>query len=160
MLPHRLAPFAIGLAALGFVPAQAQDGADLMRTPACAVARRQLDAVLAAGGPRDRMDAVRRQAALQCLGLETPPPPESRSVPPPASLGAIRLRPEPALRPPAALPAAPSAPPPPPPGPTVITTCDATGCWDASGARYNLQGPVLIGPRGVCTRQNGLLNCP
>ncbi len=153
MLPHRLA---LALAVLGFAPAQAEDSTDLMRTPECAVARRQLEAVLAAGGPRDRLDVVRRQAALQCLGVEVPPQPESRSVPPPASLDAIRLRPEPALRPPAA----PPAPPPPPPGPVVITTCDATGCWDASGARYNQQGPVLIGPRGVCTQQNGLLNCP
>lgn len=160
MLPHRLAPFAIGLAALGFVPAQAQDSTDLMRTPECAVARRQLEAVLAAGGPRDRLDAVRRQAALLCLGVEVPPQPESRSVPPPASLDAIRLRPETALRPAAAPPAPPFAPSPPPPGPSVITTCDATGCWDASGARYDQQGPVLFGPRGVCTQQNGLLNCP
>ena len=155
-MAHRLT---IALAVLGLAPAQAQDSADLMNTPECAVARRQLEAVLAAGGPRDRLDTVRRQAARKCLGVEAPPLPESRSVPPPAALDAIRLRPELALRPPAAAPAPPSAPLT-LPGPVVITTCDATGCWDSTGARYNLQGPVLVGPRGVCTQQNGLLNCP
>ena len=46
------------------------------------------------------------------------------------------------------------------PGPAVLTTCDATGCWDSAGARYNLQGPVLLGPGGACTQQGGLLICP
>jgi hypothetical protein len=66
-------------------------------------------------------------------------------------------------------PAVPVLPPPQPPAavaplastrPPVITTCDAAGCWDSEGQRHNQMGPLLVGPRGLCTLQGGLLNCP
>ena len=153
------------LAPASSLPARAQGDPDLMKTPECLAARQQLDEVLAAGGPRERLAAVREQAALKCFGVKPAPPPEGRFVPLPTAVEPIRLRPEPALRgspsgvaPPAA-PAAPlssvSFPRPP-----VVTSCDPAGCWDSNGARYNQQGPVLMGPQGACTLQGGLLNCP
>lgn len=154
---------------LSCVAAQAQGDVkpDLMKTPPCIEARQQLDQVLAKGGPRDRLDQVRQQAAIKCFGVKAPPLPEGRFVPPPVAVEPIRLRPEVSLAPGTALrPATQPAlllPPLPPvaiPHPPVLTTCDPSGCWDANGARYNQQGPVLMGPRGACTLQGGSLNCP
>ena len=155
--------------------AQAQGGPDLMKTPECAVSRQQLEAVLAAAGPRDRLTAVRRQAALLCLGVAIPEDstgqpalkteratagsaPKDRKPPPALAVEPIRLRPSPVLAqstPAIAPPAGPGFS-----GPVVLTSCDATGCWDSAGARYHQQGPVLLGPRGACTQQGGLLSCP
>ena len=148
--------------------AQAQGNLDLMRTPDCLAARKQLDQVLEQGGPRDRLDDARQQAAQKCLGVKAAPLPEGRFVPPPVAVDPIRLRAEPSLpsfanRPvpvPAAVQPALPLPPVAIPRPPVLTTCDAAGCWDANGARYNRQGPVLLGPRGICTEQAGALNCP
>jgi hypothetical protein len=157
---------------LSCVAAQAQGAinADLMKTPACIEARRQLEQVLEKGGPRERLDEVRQQAAIKCLGVKAPPLPEGRFVPPPVAVtvGPIRLRseaslPAMAIRPNAPSPGLQATPPLPPvaiPRPPVLTTCDPGGCWDANGARYTQQGPVLLGPRGACTPQGGLLNCP
>ena len=155
--------------------AQAQGGPDLMKTPECAVARQQLEAVLATGGPRDRLTAVRRQAALMCLGVAIPEDstgqpalkteratagsaPRDRTPAPALAVEPIRLRPSPVLaqsQPAIAPPASPGFT-----GPVVLANCDATGCWDSAGARYHQQGPVLLGPRGACTQQGGLLSCP
>jgi hypothetical protein len=171
----------LALAFAGRAAAQVPVRTDLMKTPGCVSARQQLDQALAAGGPRDRLQAAKRQAALSCLGISLPadgqqngeagaatlkadhtkpaPAPRNRVPPPPLPVEPIRLRPTPMLAPITA-PAAPPPALPAPPGPAVITTCDDAGCWDSKGIRYNQQGPVLLGPRGVCTRQGGLLNCP
>ncbi len=116
------------------VDASAQDAPDLMKTPECATARQQLDAVLAAGGPRDRLTTVRRQAALLCLGVSIPEDgpgqpvmrsdravagsaPKNRAQPPAIAVEPIRLRPTPMLAQPSsaisplAAPPASSAPP-------------------------------------------------
>jgi hypothetical protein len=139
--------------------AHAQGGRDLMNTPECRAARQQLDELLAAGGPKDRVPAARRQTALRCFGQEPAPPPEGRFVPAPVAVDPIRLRASPVL-PPAAAPVAVPTPPLAIPRPPVLTTCDSAGCWDSNGARYNQQGPVLLGPRGACVAQGGALNCP
>ena len=154
---HRFIP-ALAMIACAAAQAQAQGNTDLMRTSEYLSARKQLDQVLGQGGPRDRLDGVRQQAAQKCLGLKAAPLPESRFVPPPESVEPISLRSETAL----SL-QGPAAPPPPPvaiPRPPVVTICDSAGCWDAAGARYNRQGPVLVGPDGVCTQPAGSLNCP
>lgn len=175
---HRLLP-ALTLAACAW--AQAQGAPDLMKTPECQAARQQLEAALAAGGPRDRVTAARREAAIRCFGVRLPedpvekgspghatlksdrmpasPGPRNRVQPPPVMVDPIRLRPAPSLSHTATVPPVVSAPLL-PPGPAVITTCDSSGCWDSTGARHNQQGPVLLGPRGACTVQGGLLNCP
>jgi hypothetical protein len=44
--------------------------------------------------------------------------------------------------------------------PYAITSCDAGGCWANDGSRLNRVGPNLWGPRGVCTVQGTLLQCP
>ena len=44
--------------------------------------------------------------------------------------------------------------------PACATSCDAGGCWDSNGTRYNRMGPTLIGPSGVCSQQGAFLNCP
>jgi hypothetical protein len=141
---------AISLAVLACLSVHAQGNADLMKTPECALARTQFEQVLAAGGPRERLNAVRELTALKCFGVKPSAPPEGRFVPPPVAVDAIRLRPELFL----------SAPVPALPRPPVLTACDASGCWDSNGTRYNQQGPVLLGPKGVCTLQAGALNCP
>ena len=165
----------IACAIAACVPSHAQTGDDLMKTPQCIAARQQLEDVLAAGGPRDLLTAVRRQAALRCLGLALPedsvgpatlkPERATLSVarihrvpPPPLAVEPIRLRPTPALLQVPAK-ASPGGPPPAAPAPAAITLCDAAGCWDSTGGRHNQQGPVLVGPRGACTLQGGLLNC-
>ena len=61
-----------------------------------------------------------------------------------------------------ATPAVPAAPLPPVaiPRASVITACDAGGCWDSDGARLQRSGPNLMGPRGPCTPHGTLFNCP
>ena len=159
------------LACVGSLPAWAQKSPDLMQTPECLAARKDLDAALAAGGPRTRLDAARELAALKCFGARPktaasapegrflPPPASAQPPPPPAPV------PEPAplqLRPAPALPSVAPAPPPVAiPRNPAVTSCDTAGCWDSNGNRYNQQGPMLLGPRGgVCTIQGGLMNCP
>jgi hypothetical protein len=158
--------FAISCCAIAWaaaLPARAQGNPDLMKTPQCAAARQQLDAAFAAG-PRERIAAARERAALACFGIKPAAPPEGRFAAPPAALEPIRLRPEPALAHPPSAAGKAQTPVPPPavavPRPPVVTSCDPAGCWDSEGRRYNQQGPVLLGPTGVCTLQGGLLNCP
>jgi hypothetical protein len=147
--------------AFGWTAAQAQGNADLMKTPGCLAARKQLDRALAAGGPLDRLNAMREQAALECFGVKPPAQPEGRFVPPPVAVEPIQLPPEPALPPSAGAAVHPALPPLPLAArPPAVTSCDAAGCWDSNGTRYNQLGPMLIGPRGVCTLQGGFLNCP
>lgn len=50
---------------------------------------------------------------------------------------------------------APIVPSPVPSGPAVVTTCDAGGCWDASGRRYTSSGPLLIRNDGKACQQVG-----
>jgi hypothetical protein len=63
-------------------------------------------------------------------------------------------RPTLVIRPPAALPA-------PVPPPVQINSCDAGGCTDTNGVRYNGGvGNALIGPRGqLCTRGGVNVQC-
>jgi hypothetical protein len=44
--------------------------------------------------------------------------------------------------------------------PAALTTCDAGGCWDSEGRRLDRSGPILVGPRGGCTVQAGVVHCP
>ena len=127
-----------------------------MKSPECAAARQQFEPLLAAGGPADRLGVAKRRTALACLGVAVPEPaPINRVQPAAVALEPIRLRSTPFLAAAPPAPAAPSASPPP-----VITACDAAGCWDSNGAHYDQQGPLLLGPRGPCTREAALLNCP
>ena len=47
-----------------------------------------------------------------------------------------------------------------PSAPSVLTTCDAGGCWDNLGNRYNGTGGTLIGPTGkLCVRIDDRIEC-
>ena len=47
-----------------------------------------------------------------------------------------------------------------PSAPSVLTTCDAGGCWDNLGNRYNGTGATLIGPTGkLCVRTGDWIEC-
>jgi hypothetical protein len=133
---------------------------DPLHSPACARARTELDAALAARDARDsaRLRHAREEALHACLGDDTgqrersgaPEPP--RAVAPPVVRGPPR----------AVLPVPPSRPAPPPlevPRAAMITNCEPSGCWDNQGRRFNRAGPLLIGPNG-CQAQGGLVACP
>ena len=61
----------------------------------------------------------------------------------------------PAMPNPAAVVPSPAAP-----GPAVVTTCDAGGCWDASGRRYTSSGSSLVRNDGrVCQQVGSTLTC-
>jgi hypothetical protein len=113
-----------------------------------------------------RLQAARKQAAQACLRGSGDPPPPAAVAPPPIAVPPVDVTP-PARRPlplpstPAASapPAAGPAPPRPQP-PPIVTSCDAAGCWTSNGKWLPRAGETLIGPRGPCTVQGVLLNCP
>ena len=137
---------------------------DPLNSSECAAAREELQQTLdaPAANRQDRLDRLaqaRQRAALRCLGSdsgrrERSGAPATPQLVPPAT---ATQRPTSPTLPPVAPP-----PPPPlaPPRPAPITTCDLGGCWDSEGQRLNRMGPLLIGPRGTCTLQGGLLICP
>lgn len=136
--------------------------ADPLSSSECAAARSELDKALsepAAGQARSqRLARARQQVALVCLGpgsgerVRSGAPQPAQAVPP----SLIPMPPAPAPAP------AITPPPPPPDVPRAapLTTCDPAGCWDSEGRRLNKMGPLLISPRGLCTIEGGLLNCP
>jgi hypothetical protein len=146
--------------ALGAAAAAANAADDRLESPECRAARAELERQLEAPQARrgERLERAQRHAADVCLGRASsgsrqrsgaPEPP--LAVPPPV-MSAPRTAPPVEL-------AAP-APPVQIPRPTVITTCDSAGCWDSEGRRLNQTGPLLIGPKGPCNVQGGLVTCP
>jgi hypothetical protein len=141
------------------VGAQAQDP---LGSAQCTAAQARLDAALAdasAGrrGARERLAQVRRDAIAACLGsapegAERSGAPEPALAVSPTQIGSrVDPLPGPVTTPQASAPN---------PRPAAITTCDPGGCWDSEGRRLNQLGPVLVGPRGTCTVQAGVVNCP
>jgi hypothetical protein len=139
------------------------DVRDPMASPECSAARAELEQAEndpARGRPRpgDRVALAREKAASACLGgtdrqrERSGAPDPAQRVPPPAIGGG-------APAPPALRGAAPQAPLE-IPRPATITTCDPGGCWDSEGRRLNQTGPLLMGPRGVCTVQGATVTCP
>ena len=138
-----------------------------------------------AGQPNDQVrlklqvEKTRGIVAQRCFGREadtastgraaqaplTVPPPVAGAGSVPSALDGPRVRVNPIN------PASPVIPgdrptamsPPPPvdiPRPATATICDTGGCWDSSGARLNGQpSGVMIGPRGTCTTQAGVVTC-
>jgi hypothetical protein len=161
-MPRYVATLLLVAAASSALSAQAPE-ADPLNSSECVAARDELDKALSEPAANrqarsERVACARRQAALVCLGREAsgrersgaPEPPQA--VPPPV----ISMRPAPAPPPVSATPQGPVAI----PRPATITACDPAGCWDSEGRRLNNMGPLLMGPRGLCTLQGGLLNCP
>ena len=96
--------------------------------------------------------------ASQVIKNPGPKPIRRRSVPqaigPTARIATDVYSPTLEVHPPTAV----RGPAPPAPGPVLMNSCDAGGCYDTSGARYNGgAGNILIGPQGqLCTR--GVVN--
>lgn len=163
---HPLAVVLLVLAHGAGVHAQVPAAADPMASPACKSARESLEAAYrAATDRRDetalKLQAARRNAALVCLGRggaaagrDTP-----NRVPPALAVPPAR-QPGPPPVTPRATPATPPSGPVAIPRPTLITSCDDAGCWGNDGQRYNRAGSQLVGPRGTCSVQGGVLNCP
>lgn len=130
---------------------------DPLASVECQLARRQLDVVLSAATESRHenpveLERARQRTALACLGQ--------------ANGSGVRA-PQPVIVVPPTVTAAPPLPlivaPPPPvmvPRLPVITSCDPGGCWDSDGTRLHRAGPNLMGPRGLCTVQGNVLNCP
>lgn len=160
---HRSIPaLLLALAATGTAWAQAPE-ADPLSSSECLAARDELEKAL--GEPagagrqarRDRLARARQQAATACLGRDSGSR-ERSGAPQPARTVPPVLPPAVAAPPP--LPAIAPAPPPLAAPRAAITTCDPAGCWDSEGRRLNNMGPLLVGPRGLCMLQGGVLNCP
>ena len=134
------------------LPLIAHAQSDPLASPECQAARAELEQAVNdtdsnRGQAGDRLARARVQAATACLGgndggrERSGAPQPAQVVPPPLiTHGRSSL---PRLEPAPASPAIPR--------PTVITTCDAAGCWDSEGRRLNNAGPVLMGPRGLCS---------
>jgi hypothetical protein len=115
------------------------------------------------------LQARRSKAAIDCLGgrMEAAVPPRSVVRAPvavdPVNPGLSRGGLSGAAKPSSQV-AAPATPPAPSRSTTEplrsVTACDAAGCWASDGSRLQRLGPNLVGPRGVCTVQGAVLNCP
>ncbi|MEJ6023339.1 hypothetical protein [Ramlibacter sp. PS4R-6] len=153
-----------GVRAIAFLCAAAAWAAhaqspDPLHSPECDAARvvpeRALDDASARkAGAGETLTRARRAAIEACLGRDDAP--RERSGAPYPSI---------AVRPPALEgPRLATVPPPAPPldvgRAAAITTCDPGGCWDSEGRRLTIVGPVLVGPRGACTAQSGVVHCP
>jgi hypothetical protein len=137
--------------------------ADGMDSPECRAARDQLEATLDDPGlgreeRAQRLAVLRKQVLTLCLGPASARPQRSGAPEPVIAVPAPII----SLPPAHSNVSATTAPLPPVavPRPTVITTCDPGGCWDSAGHRLNNLGPLLVGPRGLCTLQGGIANCP
>ena len=137
--------------------------------PASRVASPAASAPRAADGTRvdsptrprsPKLATARRQAAAACLAGRADPPALPQRLAQPAIAVPPVTEPRPpvpsAMRPGTALP----SPALPVPGPTTVLSCDIGGCWANDGSRLNRVGPTLWGPRGACTVQGTLLQCP
>ncbi|HMA07115.1 MAG TPA: hypothetical protein VKP68_04615 [Ramlibacter sp.] len=152
-----------------FFPLMLHAQGDPLVSPECDAARAELDQALddADSGPgeaRERLAQARTRAATACLGgsdggrKRSGAPDPALQVPPTLI---TNRRAQPPTQLPAPLPKLEGAPAPVAiPRPTVINTCDASGCWDSQGRRLNNAGPVLMGPRGLCSGTGNTVICP
>jgi hypothetical protein len=111
-----------------------------------------------------RLAPMRRQAARACLARADPATLSSGRLvrPTPVATQPLAIAPasSPALTAATARAAPLAAPTAPAEKPYAITACDAGGCWANDGSRLHRVGPNLWGPRGVCTVQGALVQCP
>ena len=115
----------------------------------CNDAMRDYDATVR-GGNVDATAAAKTRVLQECYAGSGRAP----TMQEPISIGADRKAAAPVKTAPAAptivIPSAPS----------VITTCDAGGCWDNLGNRYNGTGATLMGPTGkLCIRTGNWIEC-
>lgn len=165
MRAWRAAALGALIAATGAAGAAADDG-DPLHSTACKEALERLNTAEAAAASAatpggNALEPLRRRAAQACLAdrADAPPPQPGRLGQPPVAVPPIAVPPAPraprisAAPPPLPVPRQPEIP-------TVVTSCDATGCWANDGSRLQRSGNNLLGPRGICTTQGALLHCP
>lgn len=102
-----------------------------------------------------RLRALRREASTTCLGAAPDRAPSRATRRPPIEIASPARGPAPRPAAVEVLPAVQRTAP-----PASITGCDATGCWASDGTRLQRLGTDLVGPRGVCSVQGTLLQCP
>ena len=160
-LQSRMSPHLAGLL-LAIVPLlRAIAQGDPLTSPECQAARAELDQAIEQAGagraPGDRLGR-RTRTRRRCVPGRQRSRPRALRCPRSAAAGAAARhyqRPR--------LVAAETGTAPPPlaiPRPTVITTCDPSGCWDSEGRRLNSAPPALMGPRGLCSGTGSVVNCP
>lgn len=163
--PRALLVVPIAAVLAGWAMAAGAQDDDPLQSPACRRALEVLDAqqrerpategAASAPASRARLQVLRREASVACLGTAPDRAPQRArlqtpiEVAPPAPAPAAR---RPATAAPPAVPRVAA--------PAVITSCDANGCWASDGSRLQRMGPDLVGPRGVCSVQGAVLNCP
>jgi hypothetical protein len=105
-----------------------------------------------------RWQMLRKQAARACLGGEDAAAPLPQSARPP-----IAVQP---VTPPTAATALPRTPSPTPAAPaivprpsSIVTSCDANGCWTSDGARLPRVGRDPVHPTARCSVQGQLVMC-
>jgi hypothetical protein len=112
--------------------------------PAALTNARQRAARACLGGRGDTTDeaATRWQPPLSVPPIKLP---NVSGVAPPPRPG-VPLPPAPANRPAA---------------PTIVTSCDSLGCWTSDGQRLPHAGhQQLLGPRGICSVNGAVVQCP
>jgi hypothetical protein len=140
------------------LPCAAQE--DPLKSAACGTALARLQAAREQKADAGSVERLRAAAAGTCLGSANPPVRPGRvlqapvAVPPPQIEVPVQVAPVPVP-----VPAAP-APPVAIQRPPVPALCDAGGCWTNDGSHLQQLPPGLIGPRGLCTQQGGLVYCP
>jgi hypothetical protein len=143
---------------LSALPCAAQE--DPLKSAACGTALSQLQAARQQQAPAGTVEALRSAAASACLGSATPPTRPGRVLQAPIVVPPPQIE-VPAQAAPLPIPVPAPAPPPVaiqrPPAPAL---CDAGGCWSNDGTHLQQLPPSLIGPRGLCTQQGGLVYCP
>ncbi|HMA07010.1 MAG TPA: hypothetical protein VKP68_04080 [Ramlibacter sp.] len=158
---------------MAFLPLMLHAQGDPLVSPECDAARAELDQALdgadsGAGQARERLARARTRVATACLGgsdggrKRSGAPDPALQVPPALiTNGRAHLPTQTPAQLSAPLPRLEGAPAPVAiPRPTVINTCDASGCWDSQGRRLNNAGPVLMGPRGLCSGTGNTVICP
>lgn len=151
------------LAALLLLPtaAAAQSGA-LADAPPCRRALAAYEAAASAdandrAAALARRETARREAAVACLGGPDSAASALRAAQPAARVDAIKPAP---LLPRSMAPGTTLPPSPRSTAPTTLTACDASGCWTSDGTRLQRSGPLLLGPRGVCSGSGPFVQCP
>jgi hypothetical protein len=133
---------------------------DPLKSTACGTALAQLQAARAQQADASTVESLRAAAANTCLGTATPPTRPRRVLQAPIVVPPPQID-VPAQAAPLQIPL-PVPPPPPvaiqrPPSPAL---CDAGGCWSNDGTHLQQVPPTLIGPRGLCSQQGGVVYCP
>lgn len=162
--------------AAGLLGGMAAAAPELPQSDACRLALQELEqaesalmaasAASSAADPEERQRRItarlfpqRQRVADACLGGLSSSAPPSRGATPPA-LPRQAPVPAPRVQPPLRPEALPPLSLPRPEPPLSIGSCNAASCVTSDGSTLTRVGPMLLGPRGLCTRQGVFVSCP